>query len=486
MVGRISSSPAPEVADDPLHLLRLPDGPPGPRRPRGCNGGLSPLQGAAARSGAGLGHGRAPAPQWYYIHNQAKAGPIAFAQLQELALTGRLAAADMVWRDGMAQWAAASTVDGLFPRPAPPPAGVRANETAVQPVPKSYPDAPPPTPSPPRSMLQRVQGVLDQFTNVLANLKDIKGGVLALVPSLPFLAGFFGDFLRPLAPFNFLFFLLSLLATLTLIGLFLRFPRLLTFRAGFACLACGVVCLIFGLWWGLALFGSSGDKGFLASNVGFVHYIQTAVVTRGENAVATDTTVKGDALADEVLREMQAEKDGEKLVAYALGGYPANVLKVEPVGDPKHRKGEGDEIVLEYDLRIGVDQEQYDRIMEKKVLPVLEKAATLKGESFSGAKATEGSDSQAAYMMIETFDRMGFDRALRPWRASPFGSVRSSSSIKGASAATGGRARWTRKRRRPSSSIPGGAAATTSSPGSGSMCPKPPFSAGTRAERQSR
>ncbi|MGQ9574303.1 MAG: DUF4339 domain-containing protein [Thermoguttaceae bacterium] len=69
------------------------------------------------------------ADQWYYAHQGQQAGPVSTEQLRELAASGRLQPGDLVWKQGMAAWAAASTVEGLFAAPAaggatPGPAGI--------------------------------------------------------------------------------------------------------------------------------------------------------------------------------------------------------------------------------------------------------------------------------------------------------------------------------------------------------------------------
>jgi len=43
-----------------------------------------------------------------------KSGPVSTAQLQALATSGQLQQADMVWKEGMAQWVPASTITELF------------------------------------------------------------------------------------------------------------------------------------------------------------------------------------------------------------------------------------------------------------------------------------------------------------------------------------------------------------------------------------
>src|SRR5205823_5618033 len=50
----------------------------------------------------------APAPpQFYFIQNGQRLGPLTLNQMQELVASNRLHPEDQVWREGMAQWAAA-------------------------------------------------------------------------------------------------------------------------------------------------------------------------------------------------------------------------------------------------------------------------------------------------------------------------------------------------------------------------------------------
>lgn len=62
--------------------------------------------------------------QWYFSKGDQKQGPVATEQLKELAASGAITPADLVWKDGMAQWAKAGSVKGLFPEKSnggPPP-----------------------------------------------------------------------------------------------------------------------------------------------------------------------------------------------------------------------------------------------------------------------------------------------------------------------------------------------------------------------------
>lgn len=52
---------------------------------------------------------------WYYMVGDKRRGPVSDAQLKALAESGSLRPTDLVWRDGMPNWATASGLPGLFP-----------------------------------------------------------------------------------------------------------------------------------------------------------------------------------------------------------------------------------------------------------------------------------------------------------------------------------------------------------------------------------
>jgi hypothetical protein len=88
-----------------------------------------------------------PEIQWYYARNDQQFGPVSAAELKQLADEGRLAPDDLLWREGMDQWATAINLRGLFtndatggPQPTIIPPGAPP-EQAAPPVVK-----PPPAP----------------------------------------------------------------------------------------------------------------------------------------------------------------------------------------------------------------------------------------------------------------------------------------------------------------------------------------------------
>lgn len=58
---------------------------------------------------------------WHYSVQGNRHGPVASAELKRLADSGQLSPADLVWKEGLASWVAASSVKGLFAGNATPP-----------------------------------------------------------------------------------------------------------------------------------------------------------------------------------------------------------------------------------------------------------------------------------------------------------------------------------------------------------------------------
>ena len=80
------------------------------------------------------------ADQWYYTHSGQQAGPVSSQQLRQAAVAGQLLPSDLIWKQGMAAWALAGKVKGLFPSPATkaspslPPVAVEAAQPVCQPL----------------------------------------------------------------------------------------------------------------------------------------------------------------------------------------------------------------------------------------------------------------------------------------------------------------------------------------------------------------
>lgn len=71
--------------------------------------------------------------EWYYAKQNKQHGPVSAAKLKQLAASGELKPSDLVWHEGMDEWAPARKIEGLFPEEAPSAA------RPVEPPPKKPP-----------------------------------------------------------------------------------------------------------------------------------------------------------------------------------------------------------------------------------------------------------------------------------------------------------------------------------------------------------
>lgn len=79
--------------------------------------------------------------EWYYAQSGQQKGPVSQDQLKDFAASGELKPGDLVWKDGMSDWQAASAVlPELFAKP------------AGSPPPPPSPGGPPPLAGPERSV----------------------------------------------------------------------------------------------------------------------------------------------------------------------------------------------------------------------------------------------------------------------------------------------------------------------------------------------
>ena len=61
-------------------------------------------------------------PVWYHLKDDRQAGPMTASAMRERAARGELQPADLVWKDGMPDWVAASGVQEFFTAGRPTPA----------------------------------------------------------------------------------------------------------------------------------------------------------------------------------------------------------------------------------------------------------------------------------------------------------------------------------------------------------------------------
>ncbi len=90
---------------------------------------------------------------WYYRRNDTQLGPVSVEELRQLAVSGQLSPTDLVWNEGMAEWAPASKVKGLFTTLAPEtiPSAIPHNSSPSAQA-ATNPPAPVPAPAAPASV----------------------------------------------------------------------------------------------------------------------------------------------------------------------------------------------------------------------------------------------------------------------------------------------------------------------------------------------
>lgn len=76
------------------------------------------------------------AEEWYVGSNGQQSGPFTLQQLRQMAASGQVLKTDLIWKQGLANWVACSTVKGLFPS--------AADFSPTLPRPAPRPTAPPP------------------------------------------------------------------------------------------------------------------------------------------------------------------------------------------------------------------------------------------------------------------------------------------------------------------------------------------------------
>lgn len=105
------------------------------------------------------------ADEWYYSKKGQRIGPVSDEQMNQLVSSREIQPTDMVWKQGMAQWAQASQI---FPPPAPDP------------------NAPPPIPDAPQSpqLPPVIAGILDSKKRLLLGYR-ISLAVAAIAAFLP-------------------------------------------------------------------------------------------------------------------------------------------------------------------------------------------------------------------------------------------------------------------------------------------------------------
>jgi hypothetical protein len=122
--------------------------------------------------------------------------------------------------------------------------------------------------------------VEDRREPIKAGEKVFKWGAGAAV--IAALLGVVGDFLRPLASFNLIAFLATSGLLVALIVLRVKRGAVVGSYFRPVCASSVSLAVGFGMWWGLAHFTGSSEKGYLAEHSRFVSRLQSAILSRDE------------------------------------------------------------------------------------------------------------------------------------------------------------------------------------------------------------
>ena len=79
--------------------------------------------------------------EWYYARGNKQMGPVTAVELKRLAGVGELHPDDLVWREGLTEWAPARSVRGLFEDETKLPAAEELPSQPVVPVAKPLAEA---------------------------------------------------------------------------------------------------------------------------------------------------------------------------------------------------------------------------------------------------------------------------------------------------------------------------------------------------------
>ena len=76
--------------------------------------------------------------EWYYAKNNRQEGPVSGATLKSMIVSGEIASADLVWREGMADWRPAAEINDFESAGVVEPAGIVAPPGGSQ-IPQALP-----------------------------------------------------------------------------------------------------------------------------------------------------------------------------------------------------------------------------------------------------------------------------------------------------------------------------------------------------------
>lgn len=123
---------------------------------------------------------------WYYSKDAAQHGPVALEDLQAKIRSGEVAPDALVWRDGMLDWAAATTVPDLISAsPAAPDSAVSVYTPPATPLPAQYPLIANARPTSGLAIASLVFGILGFTLCLVPGIIAVICGHMAMGPTHP-------------------------------------------------------------------------------------------------------------------------------------------------------------------------------------------------------------------------------------------------------------------------------------------------------------
>ena len=111
-----------------------------------------------------------------------------------------------------------------------------------------------------------------------------------------------------------------------------------------------------------------------------------SVVAKLKAANVAVKEVDGKGLFAEAVTKLDAEQVSSELLAKALKGFPANVIKATVLGKPRLLDKDVSRATVEFDVDISADLERYE-VLQKTLVEILRKVAVQKGAFSLQAKA---------------------------------------------------------------------------------------------------
>ncbi len=124
--------------------------------------------------------------EWYYAKNNRQEGPVSGATLKSMIVSGEIASADLVWREGMAEWRPAAEINDFESAGVVEPAGIVAPPGGSQ-IPQTLPPGVPggqiPPAAPPNNssaIVSMICGIVGLFAPCLCGF-PVFASIVAII-----------------------------------------------------------------------------------------------------------------------------------------------------------------------------------------------------------------------------------------------------------------------------------------------------------------